>query len=134
MNSHRSYAQGDYLLLYNVLRNSEKSCVLNKNSVDSAVNNLTGIVRESINVAISYTKSKNCTFPHWFSNSLKYYINTKNQNFRRYKKPKCDHHYGVFLIMADWLKLLLRQTGFVGWNPHMTIWKLNIMSFGNMSI
>jgi hypothetical protein len=40
----------DYLLLHNVLCHSDWSCVLNENSVDSAVNNLTAIVREDLNV------------------------------------------------------------------------------------
>jgi hypothetical protein len=81
----RSYAQGDYLSLYNVLRHTDWSCVLNEESVDSAVSSLTAIVREAINVAIPYVRSKNSTYPHWFSNSLKYYIKKKNQHFRRFK-------------------------------------------------
>jgi hypothetical protein len=45
-------------------------------------------VSEAINLAIPYIKTKNSTFPQWFSNSLKYYIKkkintsegTRNQN------------------------------------------------------
>jgi hypothetical protein len=55
---HHSYTLGDYLLLYNVLRHSDWSCFLNENSVDSAVNNLTAIVREAITIAIPYTNPK----------------------------------------------------------------------------
>jgi hypothetical protein len=44
------------------------------------VNNLTATVREAVNVAIPCIKSKNSTIPHWFSNSLKYYIKKKNQH------------------------------------------------------
>jgi hypothetical protein len=40
------------LLLHNVLRHSDWSCVLNENSVDYAMNNLFAIVREAINLAI----------------------------------------------------------------------------------
>jgi hypothetical protein len=65
---HRSYAQGDCLLLYyNVLRHSDWFYVQNENSFDPAVNSLTATVREAINLAILYMKSKNSTFPHWFS-------------------------------------------------------------------
>jgi hypothetical protein len=93
------------LLLCIALRRPDWSCVLNENSVDSAVNNLTAIIREAINLAISHRKSKNSTFHHWFSNSLKYYIKKKNQHFRKYKISKYDH---------NWLKPPLNQTGFVG--------------------
>jgi hypothetical protein len=86
LSPHRSYAQGDYQLLYNVLHYSDWSCVLNVNSVDSAVYNLTATVRKAISRAISYVRSKNPAFPHWFSNSLKLYIKKKNQYFRTYKK------------------------------------------------
>jgi hypothetical protein len=61
---HHSYAQDDYLLLCNVLHHSDWSYVLNQTSVDSAVNNLTAMVREAINLAIPYIKSKNSTFLH----------------------------------------------------------------------
>jgi hypothetical protein len=75
---HRSYVQGDYLLLCNVWCHSDWSCVLNENSVDSTLNTLTAIVHEAVNLAIPYTKSKNSTFPHWLSDSLKYYIKKKS--------------------------------------------------------
>jgi hypothetical protein len=73
--------------LYLLLSQVNWSCVLNDNSVDSAV---TDIVREAINLAVPYKKRKNTTFPHWFSKSLMYYIKKKNQYFRRYKKLKSD--------------------------------------------
>jgi hypothetical protein len=38
------------------------------------MNNLTALVREALNLAIPYIKLKNSTFPHWFSNSLKYIL------------------------------------------------------------
>ncbi|PNF24348.1 hypothetical protein B7P43_G11875, partial [Cryptotermes secundus] len=34
------------------------------------------------------------TFPHFFCNSLKFYIKKKDQHFRRYRKSY--HHYSVF--------------------------------------
>jgi hypothetical protein len=49
---HHYYAQGDYLLIRNVLRLSDCSHVLNENSFDSAVNILTVIVRDAINISI----------------------------------------------------------------------------------
>jgi hypothetical protein len=52
----RSYAQGDCMLLFNVLRHSDWSCALSENCVDSAVNNPTGIVRQAINVVSPYIK------------------------------------------------------------------------------
>jgi hypothetical protein len=54
----RSYAQGDYLLLCNGLRHSDWFYIRNENSLDPAVNNLTAIVREDINIALPYIKSK----------------------------------------------------------------------------
>jgi hypothetical protein len=80
---HCSYAQGDYLLPYNVLRHSDWSRVLNENFVDFAVNNLTAIVSEAMNFAIPYIKSINSTCLCWFSNYLKYYIKNKNQHLKR---------------------------------------------------
>jgi hypothetical protein len=64
-------------LLYNILRNSDWSCVLNENSIESAVNHLTATVCEAMNLAIPYIISKNSTFPHWFSDSLNNYIKNK---------------------------------------------------------
>jgi hypothetical protein len=78
------------------------------------VNNVTAIVREAVNVAVPYIKSKNSTFPHWFSNSFKYYIKKKDQHFRRYKKSKSNHNYIVFLIIAKWSKPALIKTAFIG--------------------
>jgi hypothetical protein len=66
----------------------EKNCFI----IIIIMNNLTAIECEAINLVIPYIRSKNSTFPHWFSNSLKYYIKKKNQHFRRYKKLKFDHH------------------------------------------
>jgi arginine utilization protein RocB len=40
-------------------------CVLNENSADSAVDDFSAIMLEGINLAISYIKSKNSTFPRW---------------------------------------------------------------------
>jgi hypothetical protein len=74
LNPLRSYGQGDYLLLYNTLSNYDWSCVLNENSVDSAVYNFTASVSETINETIPFVKPKNSAFPHWFSKSLIYYI------------------------------------------------------------
>jgi hypothetical protein len=81
MTPQRSYKHGDYLLLYTTLSNCDWSCVLNENSVDSAVHNLTGRVSEAINEAIPYLILNSSTFPHWFSSSLKYYIKKKNNFF-----------------------------------------------------
>jgi hypothetical protein len=53
-----NFAQGDYLLLYNVLTHVDWSRVLNDNSVDFAVNNLTDIIREAINLAVPYKRKK----------------------------------------------------------------------------
>jgi hypothetical protein len=70
----RNYGQGDYLLLYKTLCNYAWSCVLNENSVDSAVYNFTASVSETINETISMVKPKNSSFPDWFSKSLIYYF------------------------------------------------------------
>jgi hypothetical protein len=91
---HRNCAQGDCLLLYNISCHSDWSCVLNEHSVDSAVNNLTALAREAINLAITYIKSKNSTFLLWFSNSLK--IKKKTWHFRRYRNSKSNHSYSAF--------------------------------------
>jgi hypothetical protein len=72
------------------------------------MNYLTAIVREAVNFAISYIKSKNSTFPLWSSNSLKYYIKKKSQHFRRYKKSKCDHHYNVFFYCHKLVKITVK--------------------------
>jgi hypothetical protein len=73
-----NYGQGDYLLLYNTLYNYDWSCVLNEDSVDSALCNFTASVSEAINEAIPFIKPKSSPFPHWFSKSLIYYIKKKN--------------------------------------------------------
>jgi hypothetical protein len=69
------------LLLYDSLLNSDWSCVLNENSVDSAVNNLTATVSKAIDLAIPFAKPNNSTYPHWFSKLLKYYIKKKKSVF-----------------------------------------------------
>jgi hypothetical protein len=82
------------------------SYVLNQSSVHSAVNNLTAVGCEAINLAIQYIKSKNCTFLHWFqileNITLRRKINTsediRNQNLVTIV---------VFLlIITNWLKPL----------------------------
>jgi hypothetical protein len=55
---YRGYAQSDYLLLYNVIRHSDWSCVLRENYIDSVVNNLTAIVSEAINLAIPHKNAR----------------------------------------------------------------------------
>jgi hypothetical protein len=92
-----------------VLRHSEWSCVLNVNSFGSAVNNLTAIAREAINLAIPYVKSKHSTFLHYFSNYLKYYIKKKSEHFRRYKKSKSDHNYSVFSYCRKQVKTIIKR-------------------------
>jgi hypothetical protein len=56
------YGQGDYLLLYNTLLDSDWSCVHNENSLNSAILNLTAIVFEAINHAIVFVKCRNSAF------------------------------------------------------------------------
>jgi hypothetical protein len=70
----RNYEKGDYLLLCDTLLNSDWSCVLNENSVDSAVNNLMATVSEVFDLAIPFVKPNNSTYPHWSYKLLKYYI------------------------------------------------------------
>jgi hypothetical protein len=94
LNPRHNYGQGDYFLLYNTLSNCDWSCVLNENSVDSAVYNLTAGVSETINEAITSVKPKSSTFPHWFSISLIYYIKKKNRSFNKYKS---DYYYSIFM-------------------------------------
>jgi hypothetical protein len=101
----RNFAQGDYLLLYNVLSQVNWSCILNDNSVDSAVNNLTDIVREAINLAVPYKRRKNTAYPHWFSKSLKYYIKKKKINTLEGTRNQNPLRIIVsFLIIANWSK------------------------------
>jgi hypothetical protein len=45
-----------------------------KNSVDVAVANLSAAVREAMEQAIPRGCNRTFKFPHWFSNTLKYYI------------------------------------------------------------
>jgi hypothetical protein len=76
-----SYKRGDYLLLYATFSNCDWSCVLNENSVHSAVHDLTARVTEAINEAIPSLIPNSSTFPRWFSSSLKYYIKKKKSLF-----------------------------------------------------
>jgi hypothetical protein len=66
------------LLLCNTLYNYDWSCVLNENSVDSAVYNFTASMSEGINKAILSVKSKRFSFPHWFSKF--FYTTLRNLN------------------------------------------------------
>jgi hypothetical protein len=86
----RSYKHGDYLLIYTTLSNCDWSCVLNENSVDSAVHRLTARVSEAINEVIPSLITNSSTFPHWFSSSLKYYIKKKKYFLKICKKSNCD--------------------------------------------
>jgi hypothetical protein len=99
------------LLLYNVLRHSDWYFVSNVNCDDSAVYNRTAILREAINLAIPYVRSKNPTFPHWFSNSLKCYIKKKNKYFRRYNKLESDQHCSVFTYYRKSVKTTIKTDG-----------------------
>jgi hypothetical protein len=96
------------MLLYNVFRHSDWSCVLNKNSVDAAVNNLAATVRKAINLAIPYVRPKNFAFPPWFSSLLKFYIKKKNRYFRKYKKSKFDNHYSAFTYYRKLVKTTIK--------------------------
>jgi hypothetical protein len=109
MTPQRSYKHGDYLLLYTTLSNCDWSCVLNENSVDSAVHNLTVRMSEAINEAISSLIPNSSTFPHSFSSSLKYY--TKKENNLK-KNPITI--IVCILIIVSWSKLLLRLIGWLG--------------------
>jgi hypothetical protein len=96
------------MLLYNVLRHSDLSCVLNENSVDAAINNLTAIVREAVNLTIPYVRPKNSAFLLWFSKLLICYIQKKNQRFRKYKKSKFDNHYSAFTYYRKLVKTTIK--------------------------
>jgi hypothetical protein len=85
MTPQRTYKHGDYLLLYTTLSNCDWSCVLNENSIDSAVHSLTARMSEAMNEAIPSLIPNSSTFPHWFSTSLKYYIKKKNHFFLNIK-------------------------------------------------
>jgi hypothetical protein len=69
---HCSYDHGDYPLLYNILRHSDWSCVLNEYSVDSSVNNLIAMVREAITYSFLIKKCpKYSAFLHKFSHAVR---------------------------------------------------------------
>jgi hypothetical protein len=55
--------QGDYLLLYKVLRHSDWSFVPRINAVESVVYHFTAAVLEIINLANCYVRAKNRAFP-----------------------------------------------------------------------
>jgi hypothetical protein len=91
-------------------------------------------VREAINLATLYIKSKNSTLPHWFSNSLKYYIKKKTQHFRRYKKSKYDHNYSVFSYYRKLAKTTIK-TDRLSWLKSIdNNQKTKPKDFGNMSL
>jgi hypothetical protein len=75
---YRSYAQSYYLFLYNILCHLDICYFLNENTANSVVYNLTVKMREAINLAIPYIRSKHSTFPRWFCSSLIYFIKEKN--------------------------------------------------------
>jgi hypothetical protein len=114
MTPQRSYKHGDYLLLYTTLSNCYWSCVLNENSVVSAVHNLTVRVSEAINEAIPSLMPNSSTFPDWISSSLKYYIKKKNHFFLNIKNLIPITIIVCFLIIVSWSKLLLRLIGWLG--------------------
>jgi hypothetical protein len=86
------------------LRHFDWSRVLDENSVDSALNNDTAILCDATNVSVPYVRSKNLAFPHWISNSLKFYIKKKNQNLLT--------TIVFLLIIEKLLKPPLKQRGF----------------------
>jgi hypothetical protein len=59
----RDYARGDYFLLYNILSSYDWSCVYNKSSSDSAVNQLKSVVTDALNLAIPNKFSRKSKFP-----------------------------------------------------------------------
>jgi hypothetical protein len=93
-----NYDPGDYLLFYNTLSNYDWPCVLNENSVDSAVCNFTASVSETINKTIPFVKPKKSSFPHLFSKSLIYYIKKKNIFLRNIRNLNLIIITAYFLI------------------------------------
>jgi hypothetical protein len=76
---YRKYSSGDYALLYNLLSNFDWSCVYGTTSVDSIVASLNAAVQDAMEYAIPRgVINTNSKFPHWYSNSLRYYISKKN--------------------------------------------------------
>lgn len=110
---HRSYVQGDdYLLLRNILRHSDWSCILKKNSADLTVNNLIAIVRGVLNLSISYIKSKNSVFLHWLSTSLNIILRRESSTSEDTRNQNLVKSLVCFLIIVNWFKPQLKQTGF----------------------
>jgi hypothetical protein len=105
LTTRHNYGQGDYLLFYNTLSNYYWSCVLNENSVDSAVYNFTDNVSETINETIPFVKPTNSSFLHWFSKSLIYYIKKKIFFFKKYKKSKSDFYYSILSYYSKLVKI-----------------------------
>jgi hypothetical protein len=90
------------------------SGVLNENSVDSVVYNFTARMSDANNEAILSVMHRSSTFPHWFSNSLKYCIKKKNQLLRNVRNQIPITITVIFHINISWSKLLLRQVGWLG--------------------
>jgi hypothetical protein len=75
---HRNCVQDDSFLLYNSLLASCWLGVLNENSIDSAVHQLTSALTEAMSLAIPFVKCSNYFSSHC-SSSVKYYIKKKAQ-------------------------------------------------------
>jgi hypothetical protein len=104
----RSCDKGDYLLLYNTLYNFDWPCILNENSVESAVYNLTAVVSQAVNPVIPVVEPKNSTFYHWFSKKRRRNLRNINLKFIMFFFSFPSHYY----------KLVQRCSTFEAGRPH----------------
>jgi hypothetical protein len=83
--SFRRHSSGDYLMLYNTVSTYVWSSVYNETPVDAAVDRLIVAVTHAIAASVPTGCTKECIFPVWFSNELKFYIRKENYFYRRFK-------------------------------------------------
>jgi hypothetical protein len=82
--------------------------VYDTNSVDAAVASLNAVVQDAMEQAIPRGYSKKSKFPHWFSNSLRYYITKKNYFYRRFKKKETASLYDAFSFYRKRVKATMK--------------------------
>jgi hypothetical protein len=63
---------------------------------------------EAINEAIPSLIPNSSTYPHWFSSSLKHYINKKSNFLKKYKKSNSDYYYSMFSYYRKLVKTTIK--------------------------
>ena len=91
-----SFDRGDYLGLYEFLRDYDWTDVLNDHSAESATAKLTTALQDAMAKFIPKHTSRPSVYPDWFSKELRRCLEHKTHLHRLYKASGCPSTYKMF--------------------------------------